>query len=220
VVDPVLLLVEAKDRYVYVDHIYSNVITELDPHYEDPYLVGALIMAQEAGNVEMALKLLDKGIQANPEDWLLAFEAGFYCYDTLHDYARATRYFERAMRVPGVHPLVGRLRAEMYNRMGDRRASWRFWLEIYQSATDEYTRFVAYRHVHDLKIQVDLEDLTEAIRAFAARAGRNPASLEELVAARLVDRVPRDPEGGAYLYNRATGQVRSTTRPLLMTAGG
>ena len=31
------------DRYEYLQHIYANVITELDPHYQDPYLVGAMI---------------------------------------------------------------------------------------------------------------------------------------------------------------------------------
>jgi len=210
---------DAGERYQYLDHIYSSVITELDPHYQDPYLIGALIMALEAKDVEMALKLLDKGIEANPDDWLLAFEAGFYCYDTLHDYPRAAKYFDRAALVPGAHPLVQRMRAEMFNKMGDRRTSWRYWLEIYRTSTDQYTRFVAFRHVHDLKIQVDTEDLREAVGAFSARSGRNPASLDDLVRAGLIDRVPKDPEGGAYLYNRVTGQVRSTTRPLLRQAG-
>ena len=211
---------EATDRYRYLDHIYSNVITELDPRYEDPYMIGALIMAMEARDVEMALKLLDKGIEANPGDWLLAFEAGFYCYDTLHDYPRAAKYFERAMLMPGVHPLVGRLRAEMYNRIGDRRTSWRYWLEIYQTASDDYTRFVAYRHVHDLKIQVDVEDLLEGVKAYFGRFSRNPRSLDDLVKAGLIDRVPRDPEGNPYLYNRVTGGVRSATRPLLRQIEG
>jgi tetratricopeptide (TPR) repeat protein len=206
---------DAGDRYTYLDHIFTNVITELDPRYEDPYLIGALIMADEAKNVEMALRLLDKGIGALPNDWLLPFEAGFYCYDTLHDYPRAARYFERAMKVPGVHPLVGRLHAEMYNKIGDKRTSWRYWLEIYQTSPDAYTRSVAWRHVHDLKIQVDTEDLNEAVRAYASRFLRNPMSFEDLVAAGIIDRVPKDPEGTPYLYNRVNGQVRSATRPLL-----
>jgi len=206
---------DAGDRYKYLDHVYSNVITELDPRYEDPYLIGALIMTMEAGDLEMGLRLLDKGIAANPSDWLLAFEAGFYCYDTLHDYPRAARYFERAMKVPGVHPLVARLRAEMYDRSGDRRASWKYWLEICQSGSDEYTRQVACRHVHDLKIQIDVEELQSAVNAYAAARGANPPSLEALADAGFVERVPRDSEGSAYLYNRATGKVRTVAHPLL-----
>ena len=36
---------QIEDRYKYVDHIYSGVITELDPHYFDPYWIGAMILS-------------------------------------------------------------------------------------------------------------------------------------------------------------------------------
>lgn len=211
---------EGAERAKYLEHIYAGVITELDPHYQDPYLIGALIMSQEAGDVEMALRLLDKGIQANPGDWLLAFEAGFYCYDSLHDYGRATRYFERAMKVPGAHPLVKRLHAEMYNKMGDKRTSLAYWLDIYRSAGDEYVRTVSFRHVHDLKIAVDLETLEKAIETYRSRDGRLPPDLESLVASGILRSLPLDPEGASYQYNRNTGQVRSVARPLLYRGRG
>lgn len=203
------------ERYEYLDHVYSNVITELDPRYQDPYLVGALIMAMEAGDVEMALRLLDKGIEANPGKWIFAFEAGFYCYDTLEDYVRAAAYFEKAMKIPGAHPLVRRLHAEMFNRMGDARTSLSLWLEIYRTATDDYVRDVAYRHVHDLRIRVDTEILSRAVEVFTEINGRRPGSLRELVDRGVINRLPRDPAGIPYIYNRNTGQVTSRTVPIL-----
>src|SRR6266850_3984632 len=57
---------DIKDRYANLEQIYDQVITELDPHYLDPYLVGALIMSAEARQPEMALRLLDKGVNNNP----------------------------------------------------------------------------------------------------------------------------------------------------------
>src|SRR5882672_11369627 len=119
---------DIKDRYANLEQIYDQVITELDPHYLDPYLVGALIMTTEVHNPEMALKLLDKGVRANPDKWIMPFEAGFLCYNDLHDFRRAALYFEKALSIPGVHPLVRRLHAEMYNRAGDKRTSLREWL--------------------------------------------------------------------------------------------
>lgn len=210
---------DAAERYEYLDHIYRNVITELDPRYTDPYLIGALIMAMEARKPEMAVSLLDKGIEANPDDWLMAFEAGFYCYDTLHDYKRAARYFERALKVPGVHPIVRRLHAEMYNKMGDVKTSLRYWLEIYQTAEDDYVRSVSYRHAHDLRIRLDLQTLSGAVSAFKERYGRLPARLEELAEEGILPRLPKDPEGNAYQYNRNTGEVRSLTKPLMRRPG-
>ncbi|MBI4169484.1 MAG: tetratricopeptide repeat protein [Acidobacteria bacterium] len=196
-----------KDRYLYLERIYSQVITELDPRYLDPYLIGALIMTAEARDPEMALRLLDKGIARNPDEWILPFEAGFVCYNDLSDYPRAAAYFDRALRVPGVHPLVRRLRAEMRNRAGDKRTSLREWAEIHATATDDYVRNVAWNHVHDLKVEVDLADLRSAVGRFRDKAGRAPRRLEELASAALLAPLPRDPEDRPYLYDPATGNV-------------
>src|SRR5262249_26918962 len=169
------------DRYRYVEHIYRDIITDLDPHYMDAYLTGALIMVVEAKEPEVALRLLDKGIAKNPGEWILAFEAGYVCYNDLRDYPRAASYFERAIAVPDVHPIVRRFYAEMYDRAGDKRTSLREWREIQETSADDYVRAVAWNHVHDLKVDVDLVDLRTAADAFRARAGRWPATLSELV---------------------------------------
>jgi tetratricopeptide (TPR) repeat protein len=199
---------DIKDRYAYLDRIYGQVITELDPHYLDPYLVGALIMVAEARNPEMALRLLDKGVRANPDQWLIAFEAGFLCYNDLHDYSRAAFYFEKALGVPGVHPLVRRFYAEMYNRAGDKKTSLKEWLEIYRTSTEPYVRNVAWNHVHDLKIDVDLADLQDAVNRFSGKEKRPPRRIQELAESGLLQTLPRDPEDRDYLYDPQTGEVR------------
>jgi tetratricopeptide (TPR) repeat protein len=211
---------EIADRYRYLEQIYGRVIAELDPHYLDPYLVGALIMSAEARDPEMALRLLDKGIANNPDQWILAFEAGFLCYDTLHDYLRAARYFEKALDTPGVHPLVRRLYAEMYDRAGDKRTSLKEWAEIEATSKDDYVRNVAWNHVHDLKVDVDLADLSGAVGAFTRSEGRPPRSLEELRARGLASEIPRDPEDRDYLYDPSTGKVAYRGSLILSRPGG
>jgi tetratricopeptide (TPR) repeat protein len=204
-----------EDRYIYLERIYGQVITELDPRYLDPYLIGALIMTAEARQPEMALRLLDKGMARNPEAWILPFEAGFLCYNDLRDYARAATYFDQALRVPGVHPLVRRLRAGMLNRAGDKRTSLVEWIEIHATATDDYVRTVAWNHVHDLKVEVDLADLRNAVSTFRETAGRAPRRLEELVSAALLAMLPRDPEDNPYVYDPTTGEVSYRGRRIL-----
>ena len=196
-----------EDRYAYLEHIYRDVITELDPHYLDPYLLGALIMTAEARQPEMALRLLDKGIERNPDDWILPFEAGYLCYNDLKDYARAARYFEVALRSPDVNPAVRRFHAVMYSRAGDAAASLREWASIWETSDDAYVRAVAWNHVHDLRVEVDLAALRAGIARFAETRGRRPVRLEDLVAGGLVASVPLDPEGEPYAYDRASGEV-------------
>ena len=72
----------------YLWHIY-DVMTELDPHFVDAYLVGALIMANDMSDAELAIELLEKGMEHNPGDWILPLDAGFYAYMALEDPARA-----------------------------------------------------------------------------------------------------------------------------------
>jgi len=196
-----------EERYLYLEHIYDQVVTELDPHYLDPYLVGSLIMNLEAHDPEQALRLLDKGIAHNPDRWILAFEAGFLCYSDLGDYARAAAYFEQALQAPDVHPLVRRLYAEMYNRAGDKRTSLQEWAEIYETSDDEYVREVAWKHVHDLKIAIDLADLEQAIALYRERFGAWPRNLDSLRQEGLVDSVPTDPDGDDYRYDPRTGRA-------------
>ncbi len=203
---------EAEDRFRYLEHVYAGVIAKLDPHYIDPYLVGALIMGAEAQDHEMALRLLDRGIEANPGDWILPFEAGFICYNDLKDYARAARYFETAIAVPGAPPPIRRMHAEMFNRMGDKEASLAHWREIHDTADSDYVKDVAWRHVHDLTLEIDLDRLEAGVRAWRERTGRNPRALADLVRAGVLDAVPLDPDGRAYEYDPATGEVRSASR--------
>jgi tetratricopeptide (TPR) repeat protein len=204
-----------QDRYEYLERIYAGVISELDPRYLDPYLLGSLIMTAEAREPEMALALLDKGIERNPDVWLLSFEAGFIAYNDMKDYGRAAEYFEAALRAPDVHPLVRRLYAEMHNRAGDKPTSLQLWSEILESTEDEYVRRVAWNHVHDLKVEIDLEILRGAVSSFRERVGRWPSALGELGPRDGLRGLPRDPKGGDYLYEPVRGRVAYADRLVL-----
>jgi tetratricopeptide (TPR) repeat protein len=199
---------EAGNRYVYLDKIFREVITELDPKYTDPYWIGALIMTVEAKNLDMGLALLDKGIAANPDQWILPYLAGWECYHA-KKYDRAQAYFERAIGVPNAPPSLRRAYAGMFQKLGDKRAALASWKELVRDpAVDDRTRDIAARRVRDLEIEVDIETLSAAVARYRSERGSNPPSLAALEGAHLVDPVPVDPDGRPYLYDRSTGAVR------------
>ena len=67
------------DRYRYVEHVFGDVIAELDPGYIDPYWLGAVILTTEGKDEEAGLRLLDRGFEKNPSAWILPFLAGWEC---------------------------------------------------------------------------------------------------------------------------------------------
>jgi tetratricopeptide (TPR) repeat protein len=203
--------VRTGDRFQYLEHIYSEVIARLDPDFVEPYLVGALILVAEKGDVEAGLRLLDQGMEANPEEWILPYEAGFWAYDTARDYDRAAAYFKRAMEIPGAPPSTRRLYAEMHNKKGDKETSLALWRQVLEGATDPRVLAIAANHVHDLALEVDLMRLTAAVDAYRQQHGANPASLAALVAAGLLSTVPADPDGDNYRYDRGTGTVSAAS---------
>jgi tetratricopeptide (TPR) repeat protein len=200
-----------EDRFVYLEHIFGQVITSLDPRFVDPYLVGALILVVEKKDVDGALDLLDQGIAANPGDWLMPYEAGFWAYDTAHDFDRAAEYFRRTLDIPGAPASTRRLHAGMLNKKGDKATSLRLWAEILASTDQERVRVTAKNHVHDLQIDVDVAQLDELAVRYQEQRGRSPSTTQELVTAGFLQGVPLDPDGRPYVFDPVTGEASSAS---------
>jgi tetratricopeptide (TPR) repeat protein len=210
---------ERIDRYRYVEHVFGDVITELDPHYVDPYWLGALIMSVEAGDLEAGLRLLDKGRRNNPDEWTLPYLAGWECYHA-EQFERAAEYFGIAAQVPGAPSALSRLRAGMFTKAGDLRTAIEMWQGVLEApGSDEASLAIAGRQIRELSVRLDLEILRQAIDRFLNDNGVYPRSLDDLVAARYIRSRPLDPEGREYDYDPTTGRVSSPAGRVLGESG-
>jgi tetratricopeptide (TPR) repeat protein len=206
---------ERADRYRYVEHVFSNVITELDPHYIDAYWLGALILIVEAQDLDAGIRLLDKGARENPGNWILPYLAAWESYRAAR-YDAAAAYFEQAAGIPGAPPVVRRMRAGMLGKSGSLRDAIALWREMLEDpAVDARSKAIAERQVRDLQVRLDLLELNEALVRFRADNGRAPAQLSELAQRSYIGSVPRDPEGRVYRYDPATGTVSSSAERVL-----
>jgi len=200
------------DRFDHLDHIFA-IINELDPRYQDPYEVGALIAVQEARNPAAAFSILDRGAANNPDQWVYPFNAGHIALMTLKDYPLAEKYFERCMKIPGAPEFVERLRANAIFKKGDLRTSWETWLDIYKKAPDERTKKIASNHLYNVKATIDAAAIEDAAAKYRERFERLPADLETLLRTGFLREVPKDMDGQDYLYDPATGKVKTVTSP-------
>ncbi len=210
---------DRSDRYRYVEHVFGDVIAELDPRYVDPYWLGALIMIVEAKDLEAGLRLLDKGFANNPDEWVLPYLAGWECYHAGR-HRQAAEYFAKAAAVPGAPRHVARTHAGVLARAGDERSALRLWRELLEDPnSDAATRAIAERQLRALTVQLHLRELEGAVAIFREQKGRLPATLEDLVRAGILRALPLDPDGDPYRYDPVTGRISSVAGRLLGRAG-
>ena len=217
------------DRFDHLDHVFA-IVNELDPRYQDPYEVGALIAVEGARDVlsssrgrdrgdyarsliQAAFTILDRGDANNPDQWVYTFNAGHVALMTLKDFVLAEKYFERCMKIPGAPEFVERLRANAIFNKGDLKTSWETWLDIYNRAPDERTRRIASNHLYNVKATTDGTALEGEATKYRERYGRFPADLGTLVRTGFIREVPKDLDGKDYLYDPATGKVKTVISP-------
>jgi tetratricopeptide (TPR) repeat protein len=206
---------ERTDRYRYVEHVFGDVIAELDPHYIDPYWMGALIMTIEARDLQAGLRLLDKGFSNNPDQWILPYLAAWESYRA-GEYERAASYFAEAAGIPGAPVAVRRMRAGMISRAGHLRMALRLWTDVLENPdSDSASIAIAKRQVRHLKVRIDLQELQAAVERFRSETSHYPARLDELLAGSYIESLPRDPWDREYGYDPLTGRVSSVAGRVL-----
>jgi len=206
---------DREDRYRYVEHVFGDVIGELDPAYTDPCWLGAIILSTEAQDVDGGLRLLDKGFERNPRAWILPFLAGWEC-DRVKRFEQAAVYFDHAAKAPGAPPELFRLKAGMTARTGNLREAIARWKDVIDDPrNDAGARAIAARQIRTLTVQADTKDLDAAIAVYRERNGRPPVRLEDLVRAGILRSLPQDPDGRAYVYDPTTAAVSSAASRVL-----
>jgi tetratricopeptide (TPR) repeat protein len=203
------------DRYRYVEHVFGDVIGELDPAYEDPVWLGAMILTTEAGDVNAGLRLLDAGFARNPRAWILPYLAGWEC-ERANRFEDAAAYFDRAAAVPGAPPQIYRLKAGMTARAGNLREAIERWRDVLRDPrNNDGAKAIATSQIRSLTVQADIHELEAAIVTFRERHGRAPARLDDLLRDGIVTALPEDPDGHAYVYDSETGKVTSEASRVL-----
>ncbi len=130
-----------------------DIVTDLDPHFEFPYVFGAVVLAQDMNDLERGVEVLKKGMRQNPDNWQYPFEIGFLYYVTTQDAERSARYFELASRMPGGRDVAGRFAAFVHSKAGHSEVSIRMWEEIARESDQPYMRELAKRYIEKLQAE-------------------------------------------------------------------
>ncbi len=189
-----------------------DITTTLDPNMLDAYRVGSYFIAEPdpvgAGQPEEALKLLDKGLQAHPQEWRLHYDKGFLYYSFYQDYRKAGEIWMEAAKLPSAPHWMEGLAAMSMSKGGSIEVAMALWQRQYEESDREDVRENARNHMISYRVATDLWTLEFLIEKFRSAAGTYPASLRELMRTRPRKYSIADPTGVPYAYDPQTGAVR------------
>jgi len=181
-----------------------DVTTTLDPQLIVAYRFGSTFLseppARGAGRPDLGVRLVERGIQANPEYWRLYEDLGFIYYFNEKDYAKASAAFLEGSKKPHALVWMKILAAKVAEQGESRETSVFLWNELYNSATDPQIKKNALMHLQLLRAQIDCEHLDAIADEYEKHAGRRPRNLRELIGAGLLPGAPVDPLGHVYVF--------------------
>jgi tetratricopeptide (TPR) repeat protein len=179
-----------------------DLATTLDSHLIPAYRFGATFLSEPeprgAGRPDLAVKLLERGLETNPEAWRLNQDLGNVYYLELKDYAKAGQTYLEGSKKAGAAPWMKVMAARFLEKGESRETSAMLWSEVYESSTDESLKENARINLQLLRADEDIEHLNEIAGHFATRFGRPPHSMREVMQAGLIDGEPLDPAGYPY----------------------
>jgi hypothetical protein len=182
-----------------------DLTTSLDPYFNIAYRFGSIFLSEPPpggpGRPDLAVKLLEKGLQARPDKWEYMEDIGFVHYWWTHDYAAAADWFDRAGRAPGAPWFLQALAANTRAEGGDLKTSRAMWEGIRDTAEIDWLRDQAQHRLAQIDALQFIDDLQARVDDWKARAGRAPRNWDELVRAGVIPGTPIDPSGVPYVLN-------------------
>ncbi|MEA3485867.1 MAG: hypothetical protein U9R03_04070 [Candidatus Aerophobetes bacterium] len=141
---------ESKEKKYKMIYPLLKAMGKLSPHFVPGYSFGALIM-EETGHIDVAINLLDEGIENNP----YAFELWIYrdfmirLFKT-HEYSKAIQGIKKAIKLEGHPPILERILAYAYEKNGQIKEAILQWRNVYFKEEDPHIKQTAYTHIERL----------------------------------------------------------------------
>lgn len=200
------------DEYEWMYHAL-DVITTLDPQYAYAYYAGGVILGDLANRTDLSNRLLEKGVNANPEAWNIPFLLGYNYYFLLGDPAKGAEYIMKAASLPDRPSYLPGLATRLASEAGSPDTALAFLEARLLETQDPEMRGVLASRTKEVIIERDLRLLERAVAAYRTQHRALPATLTDLVASGVVPVLPQEPFGGDYRLDRKSGVVSSSTHP-------
>jgi hypothetical protein len=183
-----------------------DLVTTLDPQFKVAYRFGAIFLTEAypagPGRPDLAITLLQRGIERDNARWEYMHDIGFVHYWWLKDYAKAAEWFRRAGDQPGAPSWLAPLAATTLAEGGERSSARLLWTQLHNSDIAWLKRNAELR-LQQLDAMDQIDELNGRIAEFKARQGKAPSDWRQIG----LRAAPVDPLGTPYAINRDTGLI-------------
>jgi tetratricopeptide (TPR) repeat protein len=193
--------------YPYLDNAAT-----LDPHFLSVYEYGATVLP--AVNREDAIKLTQKGIDNNPQNWRLYQYLGFI-YWRLENFEKAAEVYEKGSQINGAPHFKKLMAAKMKTDGGKRETAREIYSQMFEESQDKQIKENAALRLLELDSLDEREVYETALREFQKNNNRCANDWSEILP--LVKKVklsggkslrvdktnnPVDPRGAPYILDK------------------
>ena len=200
-----------------------DITTTLDPELMPAYRSGSIFLSDSpprgAGRPDLAVKLLERGIKANPAQWRLYQDMGNVYYFDKKDYAKASEAFATGGNLPGALIWMKSMAAKIATEGESLETSFFLWKQVYDAAKEPQTKENAAMHMRLLQAQLDCREIDRLAGAYEKRMGMRAVKISDLVQPGLLQGVPQDPMGFAYVLDGG-GHAKLNPKSPLADASG
>lgn len=159
----------------------------LDPQFMTIYSYGAAVLP--AIDKDQAIKLIEKGIAANPGEWRLYHNLG-YIYWQMKDYEKATAAYSSGSQKENAPSWMKQMAANMQAQGGSREFARKVYRQMFDSAEDDQTRSFAELRYMQLAAFDQIDLANSVLSEYKQQSGTCPKKLSVIFPQLLKSKLP------------------------------
>ena len=151
--------------------------TTLDPQFLEPYEYAAVVLP--AVNVDEAIRIINKGIAANPSAWRLYQHLG-YVYWQQHDYQTSAEVYAAGGKIAGAPRWMAEMGARMLAEGGSLDAARQMYQHLYDESKDDQVKQMLQRRLLQVASFEQRDFIRRLLGEYSTRTGRCPGSWKDI----------------------------------------
>jgi hypothetical protein len=193
--------------------LYSmcKLVTRLDENATHVFEFCGTLLSWMAKEPVRSNEILTHAIEAHPRSWRFRYLRGFNYWYFLSRPDLAKEDFKIASKLPNAPKTLASLAGRLMVSEGDPQTAINFLEDLIQNTEDPNARKALGEKRKQAIISRDKRILEKAVAVFEKQHHRKPEALSEMVDKGVLNRLPKEPYGGHYLMDPATGEIKTSS---------